>query len=165
MPSSAENLPEILTSCRFYVELQLKDSPEPIDAYFLECKGFKQTQDVVEFCEVAPQKWGKEGTKIGRVVRTKVPGNLKINNIVLRRGLTCSSSFWDWFKAVRDGNWAQKRKDGSLTIYDQGKGKEARFDFRGAWPISYTLTDVSASSNEIEIEEMEIALEEFWRKT
>jgi phage tail-like protein len=161
MPNLINNFPEILTTCRFYVELKLDDSKDPVDAYFMECKGFKRTQEVIEVCEVTPQKWGKANH--GQVVRTKVPGNVKSNNLVLRRGMTCSPTLWKWFEDVQAGNWAKKRHDGSLTIYDQESTIQARFEFQGAWPTSYTLTDVSASSNEVEIEEVEVAIEVFTR--
>lgn len=161
MPNLINNFPEILTTCRFYLELKLDDSADPVDAYFMECKGFKRTQEVIEVCEVMPRKWGKADR--GEVVRTKVPGNVKTNNLVLRRGMTCSMTVWKWFEAVQAGNWAKQRKNGSLTIYDQASTMQARFEFQGAWPTSYTLTDVSASNNELEIEEMEVAIEEFRR--
>jgi phage tail-like protein len=161
MPNLINDFPEILTTCRFYLRLDLKDSQAPVDAYFMECKGFKRTQEVIEVCEVTPQKWGK--AKHGQVVRTKVPGNVKSNNLTLRRGMTCSNALWNWFEDVQMGNWAKQRRDGSLTIYDQAGIAQARFSFWGAWPTSYTLTDVSASSNELEIEEMEVAIEEFRR--
>jgi phage tail-like protein len=161
MPNLINNFPEILTTCRFYLELKLDGSQEPVDAYFMDCKGFKRTQEVIEACEVTPQKWGK--AKSGQVVRTKVPGNVKSNNLVLRRGLTCSATFWKWFEAVQAGQWREKRMNGSLTVYDQAGTIQARFEFQGAWPTSYTLTDLSSSSNELEIEEVEVAFEEFTR--
>lgn len=161
MPNLIENFPEILTTCRFYLELKLDGSKEPVDAYFMECKGFKRTQDVIEFCEVTPQKWAKASR--GNVVRTKVPGNVKSTNLVLKRGMTCSMTLWNWFKAVQEGKWKEQRKNGSLSIYDQQGTIQARFEFSGAWPTSYTLADVNSSSNELEIEELEVAFEEFTR--
>jgi phage tail-like protein len=162
MTNLINNFPEILTASRFYIELKLDGSQDPVDAYFMECKGFKTTQDVVEVCEVTPQRWGK--AKSGQVVLTKVPGNVKTNNITLRRGLTKSTTLWQWFAAVQEGNWSQKRRDGSLTVYDQGGNPQAIFQFQGAWPISYIASDLSSSSNDLEIEEMEIAVEMFSRQ-
>ena len=101
---------EILTTNRFYLELKLDGSVEPVDAYFMECQGFKRTQEVIEVCEVTPQKWGKAGTTAGRVVRTKVPGNVKSNNLILRRGMTSSITVWNWFNEVEQGGWAKQRK-------------------------------------------------------
>lgn len=161
MPNIIQDFPEILTNCNFYIELKLDDSKEPVDAYFMDCKGFKRTQEIVEFREVTAQRWGSANS--GLVVCTKIPGNLKTNNITLRRGMTQSTTLWKWFEAVQAGNWAKQRRDGSLSIYDQARDVQARFLFRRAWPTSYVLTDLSASSNDVEIEEMELAVEEFIR--
>lgn len=163
---SQAQLPEILASCRFYLELSLDQpdgSPAGADAYFMECKGFKRTQEVIEACEVTAQKWGSVEAKAGLVVRTKIPGNVKISNVTLRRGMTSSRTLWNWFDAIQSGKRDQQR-DGSLTIYDQSGNAQARFSFQRAWPTGYLLTDVNAGSNEIEIEEIELAVEEFKRE-
>ncbi|NER00583.1 MAG: phage tail protein [Cyanothece sp. SIO2G6] len=174
---------EILTSARFFVGIQLDGSKEAIDGYFMECQGFKQTQQVIEIAEVAPQSWGRnaQATK-GRVVRTKIPGNLKTENITLRRGMTISMTMWNWFHAVSEGEWAGdsraysdagkssgrgkdkgQRYNGRLVIYDQGAIEQARFAFEGAWPISYKLSDLKAGANEFELEEVELAIDSFQR--
>ncbi|NJK69251.1 MAG: phage tail protein [Microcoleus sp. SU_5_3] len=158
----ANDFPELLINCRFYIELTLEGGQEPIDAYFMDCKGFKRTQDVVEVCEVTPQRWGE--AKKGKVVHTKVPGNVKTNNITLRRGMTKSTSLWKWFEEVYEGNWAKQSRDGSLTIYDQAGNAQAIFQFMGAWPVSYIASDLSSSGGDLEIEEMEIAVEMFTRQ-
>lgn len=152
---------EILTSNRFYLELTLDDSSEPVDGIFLECQGFKRTQEAIEICEVTSNKWGT--AKKGLVVRTKIPGNVKSGNITLRRGMTLSMAFWNWFQAVQEGNWATQRKNASLTIYDQASQMQARFELAGAWAASYKVADVDARSTGIEMEEVEIAFEEFKR--
>jgi phage tail-like protein len=72
-------------------------------------------------------------------------------------------TLWNWLKAVEEGNWAKQRRDGFLTIYNQAAQAQARFEFKGAWPSSYTITDVKASANELEIEEIELVVEEFKR--
>ena len=162
MPNLINNVPEILTNSRFYIELKLDGSSEPVDAYFMECKGFKRNQDIVEICEVSAQRWGQ--AKTGQVVCTKVPGNVKTNNITLLRGMSKSTSLWKWFEAVQEGNWAKQLRDGSLNIYDQAGDEQAIFQFRGAWPVSYIASDLSSSSTDLEIEEMEIAVEMFTRE-
>ena len=154
---------EILTTNRFYLELKLDGSVEPVDAYFMECQGFKRTQEVIEVCEVTPQKWGKAGTTVGRVVRTKVPGNVKSNNLILRRGMTSSITVWNWFNEVEQGGWAKQRKNGDLVIYNQGSEEQARFRFLGGWPTSFKISDVKAGGKDFAIEEMELAVEEFTR--
>lgn len=152
---------ELLTASRFYLELKFEGGNDNIDATFLECQGFNRTQEVAEICEVTTQKWGKSSS--GRVVRTKVPGNVKTDNLVLRRGMTQSIVLWKWFADVEVGKWAEQLKDGSLVIYNQANVEQARFDFKGAYPIRYKVSDVNAQSSDMEIEELEIAVEKFER--
>ncbi len=157
------DFPEILSICRFYLELKLDGSNDHVDGYFMECSGFKATQQSIEFSEVTPQKWGKDGKSWGRVVSTKIPGNVSYTNITLRRGLTCSMTFWNWIQAVQDGNWHQQRRDGSLVIYNQASIEQFRFEFKRAWPTGYTISDVHAAHGELEVEEIEIVVEELKR--
>ena len=154
----ASQLPEILTASRFYLELSLGGS-DGSDCYFLECRGFQQTQAPIEICEVTNLKGGSGQ----QVVRTKLPGNVKSGNITLRHGMTSSKALWDWFKSIQDGKWGENRKMISLTIYNQASQAVAKFQLKNAWPSSYKLTDVNARSTEIEIEELEIAFEKFTR--
>lgn len=154
---------EILTNSRFYLEITLAGSQEGIDGYFMECTGFKRSQELISVCEVTPQKWGRSDAKVGRVLRTKLPGNSKSENIILKRGLCISDTLWRWFKAVEVGKWSEQRRDGDITIYDQHADAKARFRFFRAWPLSYKISDLKAASSEFEVEELELAVEEFIR--
>jgi phage tail-like protein len=162
MANLIHHFPEILTTCRFYIELKLDGSQEPVDAYFMECKGFKQSQAAVEACEVSPRQWGK--AKSGQLVHTKLPGNVKTSNLTLRRGMTQSPTLWNWFESIQQGGWAKQLRDGSLTIYDQTGDPQTIFNFTGAWPMSYQVSDLSVSTTELAIEEMELAIESFTRQ-
>ena len=155
---------EILTTARFYLGLTLEGSKDLIDGYFMECQGFKRSLEVIEICEVVPQKWGAQGSaNQGRVARTKMPGNYKNDNLKLRFGMTISDTMWKWFDRVEKGEWHQLKKDGDLTLYDQGGTEQARFRFQGGWPINYKIADVKAASNDFQIEELELAVDEFLR--
>lgn len=158
-----ERPPEILTTTRFYLELKLEKSDDRIDGYFMECQGFKRSQDVVEFCEVVKEPAGDKSVKAGRVVRRKIPGNSKSDNIILKRGMTLSDTFWKWFKSVEEGHWIEQFRDGDLTLYNQGGDICARFRFLGAWPVSYKISDVKSDSNDFQVEEIELAVDEFFR--
>ena len=154
---------ELLSSSRFYLEITLSGSQDEIDGYFMDCQGFKRSQDIISICEVTPQKWGSKDAKIGRVMRTKLPGNHKSENIILKRGLNISDTLWRWFKSTEEGKWGEQRRDGDLTIYDQKTAAKARFRFFKAWPASYKISDLKASSTDFEIEELELAVEDFIR--
>ena len=156
------DFPEVLTVSRFYVELKFSDSKP--DAYFMECKGIQYSQDVIEVCEVTPQKWGGKGAKFGRVVRTKIPGNSRIANITLKRGLMDNSlAMWEWMTNVQN-SWSEQRLDsGKLVIYTQDGKPGATFTFTNAWPVRYSISDINVGGGELAIEELEIAVEEFQR--
>lgn len=162
MVQAVANNQEILTAHRFYLGLTL-DGQTDASSYFLECQGFKRTQNAIEICEVTSQSWGASGQSKGLPVRTKIPSNVNNGNLTLRRGMTNSLDFWKWFEDVQNGQWAKKRKLAALSIYNQNNQEIARFELAGAWPISYKIADVNARSTEIEIEELEIAFEEFKR--
>lgn len=155
--------PEILTKARFYLELRLNGSVDVVDGYFMECSGFARSQDVIEICEVTPQVWGKQGRTRGHVVRSKLPGNSSYPNLVLKRGLTVSQVFWDWMDAVGKGNWADQRRNGALVIYGQSGLEQFRFEFTGAWPVSYKISDLDVKGAEYNVEEVEIAVESLKR--
>ena len=162
MVQAADKRPEILTARLFYLGLIISENSDA-DCYFLECQGFKRTQDAIEISEVTSQTWGAQGKAKGQVVRTKLPGNVKSGNLTLRRGITNSMDFWTWFEKVQQGNWAAQRRLAALSIYNQAHKEVARFELAGAWPSSYKIADVNARSTDIEIEEVEIAFEEFKR--
>lgn len=154
---------EVLTNSRFYLELRLQDSNDLIDGYFMECQGFKRTQEVIEIAEVSAQKWGSKNAQKGRVIRTKIPGNVKSENITLKYGMTLSPTMWQWFQAVEVGNWAKQFRNGDLTIYNQKGDVQARFRFLGAWAVSYKIGDVQAGGSDFQVEEVELAIDEFIR--
>lgn len=152
---------ELLLASRFYLELTLDGSDENVDATFLECQGFQREHEMAEIHEVTPEKWAQ--AKMGRVTRIQLPGNTKTENIVLSRGMTTSMTLWDWFAAVEAGKWANQCRDGSLVIYSQAAEEQVRFNFKGAWPLRYKASDVSAKGSELEIEELEMVVESFVR--
>jgi len=155
--------PEVLTTSRFYLELKLEGSQDSVDGYFMDCSGFQTTQEVIEIAEVTPQLWGKEGKSKGRVVQTKLPGKITYTNINLKRGLTVSMTFWNWINKVQEGEWAEQRRDGSLVLYNQAAEEQFRLEFQGAWPIQYKISDLSAGNGDLNIEEVEIAVEHLKR--
>ncbi|MDV3348206.1 phage tail protein [Leptolyngbyaceae cyanobacterium CCMR0082] len=155
--------PEILTKARFYLELRLDGSVDSTDGYFMECSGFARSQDVIEICEVTPQVWGKQGKSRGHIVRSKIPGNSSYTNITIKRGLTISTAFWEWMDTIGEGNWIDQRRNGALCIYDQAGDEQFRFEFTGAWPVSYKISDLDVKGADYNIEEVEIVVESLKR--
>ena len=89
----------------------------------------------------------------------KVPGRLKWENIVLKRGITSNMDIWKWRKQVEDGDVEGSRRDGSIVMFDQQLKEVARLNFYRAWPVKVTGPQPKADSNEIGVEELTIAHE------
>lgn len=154
---------ELLAASRFFLrlELQVGGGDDTMDAIFLECQRFECAQPAVTITEVGPSQWAQ--AKHGQLLTTKIPGDVKTENVVLRRGMTNSMTLWNWFTLVGSGKWKEHAAEGSLSIYDQAGKEQARYDFRGAWPTRYKANDVNAQSTEIEIEELELSIDSLIR--
>jgi phage tail-like protein len=121
-----------------------------ITGAFKDCDGLVSETDV--------QETFQSDAKGVRVVY-KQPGNPKIHNVILRRGVTKNVDMWKWRKQVEDGKVNEARKNGSITLYTQDGTEIVRFNFKNAWPCRLTAPSVNAGDNEITVEELEITHE------
>lgn len=121
---------------------------------FRECTGLGSENEVVEY---------KASSEKGQFVIKKVPGNLKWNNITLKRGITDSMDMWKWRELVEQGKISEARKNGTITMYDQHQDAVAKWDFINAWPSKLTGPSANAGNNEVAIEELEITHEGYKR--
>ena len=134
-----------LVGFHFAVEIQ-----GVITGYFTECSGLGSENEVIEH-KVVNEK--------GVEVVMKVPGRLKWENIVVKRGITSNMDIWTWRKMVEDGDIAGARHNGSIVMYDQSLSEVARWNFENAWPVKVTGPSPKADGNEIGVEELTIAHE------
>jgi phage tail-like protein len=146
MTSTIDNAREDpLVGFHFAVDIQ-----GAINGYFTECSGLGSEQEIIEH---------KVVNEAGVEVVMKIPGRLKWENIVLKRGITSDMEIWTWRKKVEDGDVAGARQDGSIIMYDQSLTEVARWNFNQAWPVKVTGPSVKSDSNEIGVEELTIAHE------
>lgn len=138
-----------LVGFHFSVEVQ-----GHVTGYFTEVSGLGSEQEVIEH-KVVNEK--------GVEVIMKIPGRLKWENIVLKRGITSNMDIWTWRKMVEEGDVAGARADGSVVMLDQGLTEVARWEFKSAWPVKVTGPSVKSDSNEIGIEELTLAHEDIRR--
>ncbi|HOR01187.1 MAG TPA: phage tail protein [Anaerolineae bacterium] len=138
-----------LVSFQYAVEIQGK-----VSGYFTECSGLGSEHEVIEH---------KVVDKRGKEIVQKVPGRLKWENIVLKRGITDSMDIWEWRRKVEEGKVDEARANGSIVMMDQHLTPVARWNFEGAWPVKVTGPTMRSDSNEIGIEELTIAHEGLWR--
>jgi phage tail-like protein len=134
-----------LVGFHFAVDLQ-----GHVTGYFTECSGLGSETETIEH---------KVVNEAGVEVIMKVPGRLKWENIVLKRGITSDMQIWAWRKMVENGDVVGARCDGSVVMYDQTLTEVARWNFQQAWPVKVTGPSVKADGNEIGIEELTIAHE------
>ena len=134
-----------LVGFHFAVDIQGK-----VKGFFTECSGLGSEHEVIEH---------KVVTEAGQEVVMKIPGRLKWENITLKRGITSSMDIWDWRKEVEGGKVDDARRDGSIIMFDQTLKEVARWNFERGWPIKVTGPQPKADSNEIGVEELQIAHE------
>lgn len=139
-----------LVSVSFYVEVQ-----GVFTGTFRGCTGLGSQSEVIENLSAGA----------GGVTHIyKIPGVTRWTNIVLKRGVTDSMDVWAWRKQVEEGKVNEARKNGSIIMYDQTNTEVARWNFENGWPSKISGPNLDASTNEIAIEELEIAHEKLVRE-
>jgi phage tail-like protein len=138
-----------LVGFHYAIEIQGK-----VNGYFTECTGLGSEHEVIEH-KVVDDK--------GREAVLKIPGRLKWQNIVLKRGITNNMDIWDWRKKVEDGDVNTARSNGSVIMFDRNYKEVARWNFEQAWPLKISGPAVKSDSNEIGVEELTLVHEGLWR--
>lgn len=135
-----------LVGFHFGVEISGK-----VVGYFTEVSGIGSEHEVIEH-----KVMEKDGKK--EIVK-KIPGRLKWENIVCKRGITAAMDMWAWRKMVEDGSIESARSDGTITMFDHLGAPVAMWTFDRGWPVKVTGPSVKSDSNEVGVEELTIAHE------
>lgn len=114
---------------------------------FSEASGLTTDSNIIEY---------REGNEQQGTTR-KLPGLIKYNNIVLKRGWTKDRSLWEWRKKVIDGKTA--RASGSIILMDEARSEALRWDFREGWPSKWEGPALNGKTSEVAVETLEIAHE------
>jgi phage tail-like protein len=120
------------------------------DGYFKELDGIGSENEVMVHTTADEQ---------GKPLVQKYPGQLKWNNITLKRGVDAKNALWNWRKQVIDGNITEARKECKIEVINWKGETVVTYSFVGAWPCRYSAPGLSAASNEVMVEEIEIAHE------
>ncbi len=121
-----------------------------VEGYFTECTGLGSENETIDH-KVVNDK--------GQEIVMKIPGRLKWENIVLKRGITSDLKIWNWRKQVEDGDVEKARINGSIIMMNQQRKEVARWNFERGWPVKCTGPQPKSDSNEVGIEELTIAHE------
>jgi phage tail-like protein len=117
---------------------------------FRECSGIGSETELIEY---------KGSGKDDYHTIQAVPGRLKWQKINLKRGITDSMAAWQWRKLVEQGEVDAARGNGSIVMMDQKGVEVARWNFLRAWPTKISGPSLNSGTNEVGVEELEIAHE------
>jgi len=139
MAQSTSNRP--IPIARFHIKFGA------LEGIFTECTGLNSEVEVVEH---------KASGSKGNIVTHKVPGRTTWSNITLKRGVTNSKDFWEWYKKVLDGQ-TDIRRDGTIELHDSDSGSDTAiitWNITAAWPCKITGPNLHAGDNSIAVEEL-----------
>ena len=91
-----------------------------------------------------------------KVIERKRPGRPKYSEVVLKRGFTTNKTIHDWFKEVVDAEKPTPYKSASIVLYDRQQAEVGRFTLEACWPSKLSVSDLSAGSDDVMIEELTI---------
>jgi phage tail-like protein len=127
-----------------------------LTGYFTEVSGIGSETEVIENKVTGPK---------GEPIVQKLPGRMKWQDVVLKRGITADMQLWQWRAYVEKGDMKSARSNCSIIMLDLNGQDVARWDFVQAWPTKVSGPTVKSDSNEFGVEEMTITHEGMIRKT
>jgi phage tail-like protein len=86
-----------------------------------------------------------------------MPGSIEYDNVTLSRGFTKNQDLLDWMKATLEGD--MDRRSGSIIILDNNRNELRRFNFYGAYPVSWAGPELSSDGSAVALEKFELAVE------
>lgn len=116
-------------------------------AGFSECSGLVFDTDVVEY---------REGNEQRLSVR-KLMGLRKFSQISLKRGYTANKELWNWYKNILNGE--SDRRNGAVVLQDELHQDVLRWEWSDGWITKYDGPTFNAHSNDVTLEQIEIAVE------
>jgi phage tail-like protein len=87
----------------------------------------------------------------------KIPGLAAFGNITLKRGIGLNRDLWNWYRSMLNG--AADRRDGSIVLQDEERNDVLRWNFSNAWITKWEGPAMNATSNDVAIESIELAVE------
>jgi phage tail-like protein len=116
-------------------------------AGFRECSGLENSQSAGTY---------REGTD-RHLSQRKIPGLNTFSDITLSRGFTSDSKLWEWREKAMKG--AVERHNISITLLDDIGNPKITWNLFEAWPTSWQGPSLSATSDEVAVEQLTIAYE------
>jgi phage tail-like protein len=115
---------------------------------FTEVSGLNIENDVIDYREGSSPEYSS----------TKMPGQQKYSNIVLKRGIhKGDNEFFDWMKTIKMNK--VERRDITISLLDEEHAPAIIWKVKNAWPVKYAGPVLKADGNEVAIETLELAHE------
>jgi phage tail-like protein len=92
---------------------------------------------------------------VARVVVDKGRRQTTLSPLVMRRGLTRSSEWYEWWNQARRGSRVSRRLVSVAVLSDRGE-EAVRWRFRDCVPVAYTLTPLNALAGAPLLESIEV---------
>lgn len=92
--------------------------------------------------------------------RTRKANAVQYGGLIVKRGLTLSRDWYDWWDTARRGKLPPK-KTVRVTLLDAGGADAGGWLFKDAVPIAYQLSPLNALGNEAMVETLELAIGHF----
>lgn len=127
-----------LNSFRFGVEIE-----GVVVGWFTECSQFNIER------KVKPQPEGGVNNYVHQL-----PGQIKVANITLKRGLA-GQELWNW---LQEGAYDGKvtRRNVSIIIFNSDLSEAKRWNLTKTYPVKWSSTDFNTGSEEISLETLEL---------
>ncbi len=113
-------------------------------AIFMEIDGLKAETDIFEYVE---------GGNNGFV--HKLPGQTRVGNLTLKRGLVADNELFHWYMKVASGTIETRNL--SVIIYGFDGAEMRRWDFFNAYPVRWVGPALSSDTTNPAVETMELA--------
>lgn len=121
---------------------------------FKKCTGISTKNEIIT----------EQKAKNGKTIVQKQPGLLSVGDITLERGYTENMDLFDWRQLIVDGKIADNRKNCTIVLYNHADERVGEFFLEECWPSELKGPDMDASSNDIAIESVTLAVERIERK-
>jgi phage tail-like protein len=122
------------------------DDGKAVSGSFAEVFGLDVSIETIEY---------RNGSEDATV--RKIPGLRKFTNVTLKRGITGDLGFWNWTKAVMNGQVL--RANGTITLLDEARQPVMTWKIRRAWPCKLSGPALNAKGNDVAIETLELCHE------
>jgi phage tail-like protein len=137
----------------FYFTVDILDQGTSADSSFQEVQGLQAERDILEIKEGGENRFSH-----------RLPERAKYGNLILKRGvLLAASGFGVWCKGIMESNFDTPITTTTvlLSLLDAGGNPLLSWNFVGAWPVKWSVSDLGAEKNELAIESMELAYNYF----